>query len=118
MMQDLRIPELPVAAVTTTAASPTATTAASAAVTSAPATASSMTSAVATAAATTATFALRACFVDDECAAQKFPPVESRDDLFRFRIVSNFGESETARLARESIAKQRERIRLHARFGK
>ncbi len=108
--------KLPVAAVTTTAAaSATATTTASA-VTSAPATAS----AVATASATTtaSAFALWTRFVDDERAAEKFPPVESCNDLFGFSVVPNFGESETARLAREPIAEQRKRIRLHARFRK
>ena len=110
---------LPVATVTATTAAP-ATAAATSAVTSASATASAVTPAMATtAAATTAsTFALRTRFVDDECAAQKFTPVECRDDLFGFRVVPNLGESETARLACEPIAKQSERIRLHARFRK
>jgi hypothetical protein len=68
--------------------------------------------------ATTGAFALGTCFIHDECAAEKFPPVESCDDLFGFSVIPNFGESETARLAREPIAKQRERIRLNARFRK
>lgn len=115
-MQDVRM-NLPVAAVAT--ASATATTAATAAVTSAT-TAASMTPAVAPSAATTAApaFTLGTRFVDDERPAKKFPPVESCNNLFRFGIVPNLGESETARLARESIAKQCERIRLHARFRK
>jgi hypothetical protein len=70
------------------------------------------------AAASTAAFALRTRFVDDECAAEKFAPVESCDHLFGFSVIPNFGESETARLAREPIAKQRKRVRLHARFRK
>jgi hypothetical protein len=105
--------KLPIAAVTT--ASATATTAS--AVASAPATAT-MTPAVATSAPAATTFSLGTCFVDDECPAKKFPPIESCDNLFGFRIVPNFGESETARLAREPIAEQCERIRLHARFRK
>jgi hypothetical protein len=109
--------ELSVAAVTPAAASATAT---AAAVTSAPATAASMTSAMSAAAAATTTpaLALRACFVNDESAAEKFPPVESCNHLFGFSVVPNFGESETARLAREPIAKEREGIRLDARLRK
>lgn len=88
--------------------------------TSAPPTAASVTSAMSTAAAATtaSAFALRARFVDDKSAAEKFPPVESCNDLFGFGVVPNFGESETARLARKPIAKERERIRLDARFRK
>jgi len=67
---------------------------------------------------TASALALRTCFVHDECAAEKFPPIERRDHLFGFGIVPNFGESKTARLAREPIAKERERIRLHACFRK
>lgn len=119
LMQNVRFAELPVAAVATAAASATAATTASA-VTTAAATTASVTSAMtATAAATTASaFALRARFVDDEGAAEKFPPVESCDDLFGFGVVPDFGKSETARLARETIAKQRERIRLYTRLRK
>jgi hypothetical protein len=74
---------------------------------------------MATTAPTTASaFTLRTCFVDDERAAQKFTPVERGDDFFGLRVVPNLGESETARLAREPIAKQSERIWLHARFRK
>jgi hypothetical protein len=108
--------ELPVAAVTAAAAPPAATTAASA-VTTAPTTAASAMTTAATAT-TTAAFTLRTRFVDDERAAEKFAPIESCDDLFGFSVIPNFGESETARLAREPVAKQRERIRLYARFGK
>ena len=106
--------KLPVAAVTAAAASATAAATATA-VTSAPATTAA--AVTPTAATTTAcAFTLRTRFVDDERAAEKFLPVQSCDHLFGFRIVPNFGESEAARLAREPIAKQRERIRLHARL--
>jgi hypothetical protein len=108
---------LPVATVTAATAAP-ATAAATSAVTSASATAVTPAMATTAAATTASTFALRTRFVDDECAAQKFTPVECRDDLFGFRVVPNLGESETARLACEPIAKQSERIRLHARFRK
>jgi hypothetical protein len=72
-----------------------------------------------TAPATTATaaFALRTRLIHDECAAEELAPVESCDHFFGLRIVPNFGESKTARLARKPITKERERIRLHARFG-
>ncbi len=107
--------KLPVAAVTTAAAASATAAATASAVTSAPATPASAV-ATASAATTSSAFALRTCFVDDESATEKFPPVQSCDDLFGFRIIPNFGESETARLAREPIAKERKRIRLHARF--
>jgi hypothetical protein len=79
-----------------------------------------MTAAVPPTTATTAppAFPLRTRFVDNERASEKFPPVQSCDHFFGFRVVPNFGESEAARLAREPIAKQRERVRLHARFRK
>jgi hypothetical protein len=86
-------------------------------VTSAPATAASAVTTTAAATASSA-FALRTRFIDDERAAEKFSSVESCDDLFGFGVVPNFGETETARLAREPIAEQRERIRLHAGFRK
>jgi hypothetical protein len=76
-------------------------------------------SAVTSAATTAATFALlRTRFVDYQGAAHELPPVESCNHFLGFRVIPNFGESETARLAREPIAKQGEGIRLHARFRK
>ena len=109
--------KLSVAAVTAASASASATaTSTPSAVTSAPATASAV--ATASAATTSSAFALRTCFVDDERAAEKLPSVESCDDLFGFGVIPNFGETETARLAREPIAEKRKRIRLHARFRK
>jgi RNase P/RNase MRP subunit POP5 len=72
----------------------------------------------ATAAASTAAFTLRTRFVHHESATQKILAVERFDRFIRFGVVSNFGETETARLSRETIAQQRERIRLHANFRK
>jgi len=107
--------KLPVAAVTAAAS----TTATASAVASASATAASVASAMTSAAATTASaFTLRARFVDHESAAHELPSVESCDHFFSFGIVPNLGESETARLTRETIAKQCERIRLHSCFRK
>jgi hypothetical protein len=63
-----------------------------------------------------ATFTLWASFVDHQCAAEKILAVESGDDLFGFGVVANFRETKTARLPRETVAKQGERIGLHADF--
>jgi hypothetical protein len=84
---------MPAAAPATTAPVPPATTAASA-------------------------FPLGMRFVDNECTSKEVLAVEGCDDFFRFRIISDFGKPEPARLPRESIPQQRERIRLHADFRK
>jgi hypothetical protein len=84
--------------------------------------AAAATSTAATVAATTAsaasTFALRASLIHDQRAAEKFLSIQRRDRLFGFRVVFDFREAKPARLAGEAIAKQSERIGLHARFGK
>jgi hypothetical protein len=96
------------AAVSTASAATTpATSAATAAATT---TASPLTAPSATA------FALRASFVDDECAAEKILAVQGGDGLLSFCIIPNFGETKAARLTRETIAEERERIGLHADF--
>jgi hypothetical protein len=69
-----------------------------------------------TTAASAATFTLRAGFVDHQSTTEEILAVESGDHLFGFGVVANFRETKTARLARETIAKQGERIRLHADF--
>jgi hypothetical protein len=61
-----------------------------------------------------AAFALRTRLVDDERPAEKLLAVESRDCFFGFGVVMNFGETKTARLPCETVAKQRQRIRLHS----
>jgi hypothetical protein len=103
--------------VTTPAASSPPATATSAAVPSA-----STTSASATMAATSSTgaaaFTLRTRFIHNQRAAQKILAVECFDGFVCLGIVANFSETETARLSRETIAQQRERIRLHTNFRK
>jgi hypothetical protein len=79
----------------------------------APATTAAVSSAAASAtvsaAAATAAFArLRACFIHHERAPQKFLAVERGDCFFRFGIVTNFSEAETARLACKTVAKKRQ----------
>jgi hypothetical protein len=69
-----------------------------------------------TAASAATTFTLRAGFVDHQSTTEEILAVESGDHLFGFGVVANFRETKTARLARETIAKQGERIRLHADF--
>jgi len=85
-------------------------------------TAASTTTASATMAATSAAgaaaFTLRTSFVHNQRAAQKILAVERFDGFVRFGVVANFGETETARLSRETIAQQRERIRLHTNLRK
>jgi hypothetical protein len=73
---------------------------------------------MAASAASAATFALRASFVDHQRPAEKFLSVQSRDGLFSLRVVLDLREAKAARLPGEAIAKQSQRIRLHARFRK
>jgi hypothetical protein len=84
---------------------------------SAPAT-SAMTTASAAASGSTAAFPLRTRFIHHQRASQKILAIQRGDGLFRFAIVVNFRETETPRLPREPIAKQRQRIRLHSNFRK
>jgi hypothetical protein len=86
-------------------------------VTSAPATSASSTVATTTAA-STAALTLRTSFVHDQRAAQEILAIERFDRFVRFGVVAYFGETETARLSRETIAQKRERIRLHTNFRK
>jgi RNase P/RNase MRP subunit POP5 len=84
-------------------------------------TAASTTTASAVAATTPAgatAFTLRTRFIHHQRAAQKILAVKRFDGFIRFGVVANLGETETARLSRETIAQQRERIRLHANFRK
>jgi hypothetical protein len=114
--RDLAIAATASAATVTTAAAssaPAATT--TAAVTSAPATTASSTVASAPAA-STAALTLRTSFVHDQRAAQEILAIERFDRFVRFGVVAYFGETETARLSRETIAQKRERIGLHADF--
>ncbi len=79
--------------------------------TAAPTTTTTVTAAI-TAASATATAAstlpLRTRFIYDERAAKKILPVEGCDCFFRRGVVVNLGKPESARLSRETIAKQRE----------
>jgi hypothetical protein len=103
--------KLPVAVPIPPAPAPTA------AITSAPAPA---TSAALAAAATPppAAFPLGTCFIHHQRAAEKFLAVQRRDGFFRFRVVSNLGKTETARLTGKTVAQQRQGIRLNAHFRK
>jgi hypothetical protein len=62
------------------------------------------------------TFPLRTRFIDNERPAKKVFPIQRRDRLFSFRVVANFSKAKSTRLARKTITKQRERVRLHADF--
>jgi hypothetical protein len=111
-------------AIAATSAATTIATAssASAATPSAAMTAASATTASAAVAATSPTraaaFTLRTSFVHDQRAAQKILAVERFDRFICFGVVPNFGETEAARLTRETIAQQRERIRLDTNLRK
>src|SRR5690242_9075763 len=94
-----------VAPVASTAAVATATSA-TATTTAATATASAAITAASTASATT--FALRTGLVNHESAAHEFSSVQCGYSFFGFRIVANFRKAETAWLARETIAKERQ----------
>jgi hypothetical protein len=71
-----------------------------------------------TTAASPAAFTLRTRFIHDQRAAQKILAVERFNRFVRFGVVANFGETEAARLSRETIAQKCERIRLHTNFRK
>jgi hypothetical protein len=71
-----------------------------------------------TSAAGASAFTLGARFIHDESAAQKIFAVERFDGFVCFGVVANFSETESARLASETIAQKRERIRLHTNFRK
>jgi hypothetical protein len=55
-----------------------------------------------------ATFLLRASFIDDQRAAQKVFSVQRFDGFHRVGIISDFRETESARLIRKTIPQQRE----------
>jgi hypothetical protein len=101
------------AAATTT---PTAAATTTSAVTAAAATTTSAVAGTTTTAPSAATFTLWTRFVDHQRAAEEIFAVESGDHLFGFGVVANFRETKTARLPRETVAKQGERIGLHADF--
>lgn len=85
------------------------------------ASAASMTPAAGTSAPTaraSAALALRPGFINNERTSEKILVIQSRDSFLRFRVVANLGETKAARLPRETIAKQRESIRLHPDFRK
>jgi hypothetical protein len=107
-----------VAAAVAAIASATAVASASAATAAVASASTSAASAVATAPATTtaSAFALGPGFVDDQSAAHEFAAVERGDRFFGFGVVVNFRETEAARLTRETIAEQSQRIGLHSGF--
>jgi hypothetical protein len=92
--------------------------AATASATAAPAAVSAAITASPASATTASAFSLRTSFIHHQRAAKKVFAVEGCDRLLRCAVVMNFGETETARLSRETIAKQCERIRLYADFSK
>jgi hypothetical protein len=51
---------------------------------------------------------LRASFIHDQRASEKIFTVERRNCFLSFRVVANFREAESARLAGEAIAQQGE----------
>jgi siroheme synthase len=95
-----------VAAITAVAAISTATTAASATSTI-PTAATTSTASVTTATTTPSrAFCLGARFVDNQVPATEVLTVQAGHRTLRVFIARNFDESETARLARETIANQ------------
>ena len=97
------------AAITTIATASTAPSAATMA--TAPTTATAAVSAMPAASATAAcpaTFSLRPGFIHHECAAKKILAVERGNRFLRLGVVVNLGETESARLSRKTIPKQRE----------
>ena len=83
-----------------------------------PAPASSAAMATAPTPASSAAFPLRTRFIHHQRTSQKILAVQPGNRLFRLCIIVNFSEAETSRLARETIAEQRQRIGLHSDFRK
>jgi hypothetical protein len=69
-----------------------------------------------TSAAGASAFTLRTRLIHDQRAAQEILAVKRFDRFICFGVVANLGETETARLPGETIAQQRERIRLDTNF--
>jgi hypothetical protein len=69
------------------------------------------------ASASTAPFSLRTSLIHYQRAAKEVFAVEGCNRLLRCAVVMNLGETETARLSSETIAQQRQRIRLYADFS-
>jgi hypothetical protein len=59
---------------------------------------------------------LRTRFIHNQRSAEKFLTIQCRDGLFGFGVILDFRETKTARLSGKAIAKQSERIGLHASF--
>jgi hypothetical protein len=51
---------------------------------------------------------LRPCLVNHQRAAHELFAIERRDGFLGFPILADFGKSETARLPRKTIAKERQ----------
>ena len=103
-------------AASATAATTTAVSTAVAASATAAKSAAASTAASAAASATTA-FTLRAGFVHYDLAAFEIFSVESCNGFIGFAIITDFHETESARLARKTIADQCDGIGLDPRFA-
>jgi hypothetical protein len=115
-LRNLRLPVAATAATTAAAASVAAST--TAAVTTTSTAASATTAATSAACATTtAAFALWASFVHYDLAAFEIFSVECGYGFIGFPVVADFYESESARLPRETIADQGNRISLDSGFA-
>jgi hypothetical protein len=114
--ENLAITSAVAATVATTPAAPAAASASTATTASAPAATTSTAVPATPAASPAATFALRASFIHNERTAEKILAIERCNGLFSFGVIFDFGEAETARLARKTIAKQCEGIGLNPDF--
>ena len=92
---------------------------ASAAVASTPAATAPAPTAVSSAPASTSTaLRLGTCFIHHEVSAAKILPVQGIDGAVRVFVIGDFHESETTRLARETIANQIDARRCNSHLGK
>jgi hypothetical protein len=115
--ENLAVASAVTAAIAAASSTPVATPSAATAASTAPTTVSAAITASSTTP-STAAFSLRTSFIHYQRAAKKVFAVEGCNRLLRCAVVMNLGETETTRLSGETIAQQRERIRLYADFSK
>jgi hypothetical protein len=112
------LPAIPAVATTTTIAAATAasTTAATSTAITAPATTAAAVSTASSAA--TGALGLRTSFVHYQVPASKVLTVQRGDRAICFFIIGDFDEGEPTRLARETVANQTDRGRIHSNLTK
>jgi hypothetical protein len=91
---------------------------ATASVASTPAATTAAPASVSTSPAASAAFRLGTCFIHHEVSPAKILPVQGVDGAVRVFVIGDFHESETTRLARETIANQIDARRCYSHLRK